>query len=920
MPDSNSLNQIKTAYDAALSALCGEFDFLRVVWAFDDHPFPAGANAPDRHIIVATAETLREMLTADRSAVWARRFSVIYADDLDAYCRPESSPLVATLRRLIWRAKTSGVLSALVGSVGRFAGNTHFIDTMLGVSGAKGVSDTSLQKRKRLVLWSSILDRESYGRQVVPVPQEEDLRCLLQMLLDMQSDAVLFDPTGMVTQADLNTLCGNVSSPKVSERICLAHTEQELRAFARKEGSDVAMVVPGLAYPVGWYCDRLDAVKEDAHVFLVESRTAFSNLHGHIARAISFKSEPDIPVAALNVGQSGQSLALVPAYPDEAGLRAGILDELESRGPNEREALTTEQATEIFGANTGEILSTCHVPRRERRSLREWIPVTAHEEVLRRGAEPGAQGRSASSLPPTECYPGSIVLLDGHRWEVLAPGPDPSDPWTQVRTQSCADNRVRTHRRYSVEFLHPVRDAVYSMKADRPLVGESRFGSHTVRIRETVHAFDRYIVFAGDRQSEKHTIPPITFAPWLAHVLFVSLPDESRSSGLAAALTRLLPTAIRMRFVVDANAFEIVALTADGVPASNDEGASGLLIYARYPGNFAIARALSNASALKDVLSYSLWILLACPCAVGCENCLGAGFSSEDKPIHKDSVIRALGALLTHVEASRIADDRKGMSQLERLQSRVLDRIAPGLFATQLGLRMDAPVPLRWMEGEVAKEHSGCQGVYTGKAVYVQKGLLETEYIGLLAHEYGHQLQHRGDLTIAPDLQRANGDNIEDEANVLFPVCKPDWDHCHAVLYVEGTAQWIQFRVLDVFNLKQDMIRTQARKHDEYGEGFQHVLWLERRYGIRGMLDMIAGKATLYRDDHADKQTLYNRSGLYAALEDSASHLRLAGGLRCCDAHQDWPFYVRVSHFRALARRAGGNLPNLTVSERDAAT
>ncbi len=83
--------------------------------------------------------------------------------------------------------------------------------------------------------------------------------------------------------------------------------------------------------------------------------------------------------------------------------------------------------------------------------------------------------------------------------------------------------------------------------------------------------------------------------------------------------------------------------------------------------------------------------------------------------------------------------------------------------------------------------------------------------IATLAHEYAHNWQHCG-------VPQGMAPTLRDEQVIPF---------FGGRLFVEGFAQWVEFKILDHYGFRQNVDSIVFRHYDSYGEGFVAIKWLE---------------------------------------------------------------------------------------------
>ncbi len=925
-PCGQTLKRWKDDYGEALARVSDEHGFLEPTFCEELPSFDREYRTPACRMVFTSMEAFQARLEQSPDLAWLNGYGSVLIDSIDALLVPAGVRSTTAIANAISAARMFNPDLRIGLTCFRFEDNARFAADLVGVQSVDVFECESREGQKTFLLWSSPLDREKFGGAIVPGSFFDDLVDLCTILARSGRDILLYDPASVFCRSERDHLVQQVADHAHAPSVEFCDNVTGFLYPDRGPGStgvvdngpmDPVRVCLGLKMPIGVLRDRLRAVSSpEALVVIVETRTPAAGLHRY----------------AMTRQQAGLSIGLPPECRFlENALHVGIhkalccVDSADAFRDRKR-YLDAYHARPLTKADMGwaryawsDLLSGRLDDSMKSIRLEAWSPLDVSIETAAGITDSGA---NETGLIPTDYYPGALVVSGDRRHQVIRAGPDLRRPWRNAEMQPAADLDRETVRVFTVSLTPSAASSSLSQNLHNTLFPGITYGCRTVSIQETVTGFETISRFSSDIHLIGGNISPVQYPGWRSRVLLVK-PDDSLCMGAntMATLCALLPDAIALKLVMPKHALTCIMLDADGQMCS-EPGQHPVVIalYARDPMDHVTMDVLGTAGLLQDVFRMALSLLLACPCADGCPCCIP--IIRLPKPwrerIDKDRATRDLGQLLGCREAEQVAEDRHQMRDLERVVDRVRDVVVPHQFRNQLGLELRTPVTLRHLVGRLASQHGRELGVFTGNAVYVRPDLSESTYIGLVAHEYTHQWQRD---FLDQELEQANPDNIEDPDNVLFPAFDPGTWRCRGALYIEGSAQWVMFRVADAYNLKPAMMDAKdAFRGNEYGEGFQHLLWLERKHGTHGMLEMLRKdkpECSVYAQfsDHPNPKTaLYEASLLYAALSDSALNLIENGGLACCESRGDWPFYTRVSHYRSQYREIGGDsLPSLEM-------
>jgi len=263
-----------------------------------------------------------------------------------------------------------------------------------------------------------------------------------------------------------------------------------------------------------------------------------------------------------------------------------------------------------------------------------------------------------------------------------------------------------------------------------------------------------------------------------------------------------------------------------------------ILFYERMEGGIGIIENFFEDQDKVTALFNLAWhMLYSCQCLEGCTSCLHALDCAEDNAGLneglKRSLLKKLGLfngmmdidrMLTHRYDELNADNR-GLERVNRFLPTILK-----VFKDKLNCEIKHPPRTQFMTKLDEREFAGAEGVYipSKPMVYLREGNREGECHGILAHEYFHHWQH-SDGNFSAKLRFYDREHINHPLNIPF----------YGMLFVEGSANWGEIKVLDYYALVSIMIPIDQRRFDEYGEGFQVIKYIENRFGTGKLIEFL---------------------------------------------------------------------------------
>ena len=331
-----------------------------------------------------------------------------------------------------------------------------------------------------------------------------------------------------------------------------------------------------------------------------------------------------------------------------------------------------------------------------------------------------------------------------------------------------------------------------------------------VHLTATLAGYRRYDNF-GFEQSDEQELDPSS----------VALADNKSFDTVALALSfgaDMSPEAIHtighllkvvLPFFLDNPPEEIGVTELQKCSWLEDHPA--VVVYENVPGGNGITEWLENN--LKKVLEWAYDVLVQCPCTEGCRGCVKLPDCSSmelNGGLDKLGAIRALGSVLGKNFEASVDHRLKGIDLAENLDFHrwmIVEQIFPHRLGMVIGQPADLIVADLSENGKL-----NLLGFYAPDrnlvTIAIQK---QQDMIATLAHEYAHNWQHCG-------VPQGMAPTLRDEQVIPF---------FGGRLFVEGFAQWVEFKILDHYGFRQNVDSIVFRHYDSYGEGFVAIKWLE---------------------------------------------------------------------------------------------
>lgn len=340
----------------------------------------------------------------------------------------------------------------------------------------------------------------------------------------------------------------------------------------------------------------------------------------------------------------------------------------------------------------------------------------------------------------------------------------------------------------------------------------------------------------------------------------VPIEREFEAQGMLIQITGTSTKALlTLRQTLKALLPKYLAHCDDFIEIDVPQNIDALLFYERYEEPTGYINALQSIE-LPEIFDDIYRILVDCPCNNGCACCckiFGTNTVSPNAQVDKSEAILLLGQLLGKTEDAQfvnscrqigIPSTSEGERKIRALRDEIID-----VFEHKFGMRFVALAPLHIAEPN--ELDAGTLGFYrhrsneTDQQVIIKNGLIEKQAIDVIAHEYTHNWEFDPDasaLNFSPALQ---GEGIPYEGK----------------LFLEGFAEWVSYRVLDYFGLKEDMSIKDLREYDEYGEGFEVIKYIEDTEGFAAVMAFVkegpSGRSLI---------ELYQKSGVWERIQAKA--------------------------------------------------
>jgi len=368
-----------------------------------------------------------------------------------------------------------------------------------------------------------------------------------------------------------------------------------------------------------------------------------------------------------------------------------------------------------------------------------------------------------------------------------------------------------------------------------------------VEIEEKILGCQVYDSFSYDRKGGVIKIDPaLTREKFETKAYFIGVPDADIKT--LHTITHLLITLAPI-YLLKEPAFEI--FVKDKCEIFTDIPA--IVVYDSIPGGSGVANWFSQSGNLKSILKEAFNLLVACPCTSGCSNCIEIhnchhrDLSKEGCELDKNGAIILLGKML-NINTETLIKHRNEKMELAEQISRIKNEIVEFIFPHKLDLFIKEVASLRVVDSL----HASVIGTYnpSNNEVQVLKAK-EEEIITVLAHEYAHNWQWKGEPSMAQNLMDPN-----------------EVPYFNGKLFIEGFAQFIEYKVADYYGFQRVMKEIHFRHYDEYSEGFQVLIWIQDNFGSNKVYEFIRSGHLIIDNKEISLDEMLERSNVKNRLTD----------------------------------------------------
>lgn len=418
---------------------------------------------------------------------------------------------------------------------------------------------------------------------------------------------------------------------------------------------------------------------------------------------------------------------------------------------------------------------------------------------------------------------GSVFVLDGERYEVQKGfvGQDefriskkPRAPRVErisnVVVRPTAPPSIMEDQRFGAEGL------VFRLGLGRVKVTESVRGRH----EDEIQGWNEFGKPGIATFREPLSVEFETEAGWIA------FPEASRALAtdkVLHTLVHLLRSSIPL--LVQNDPREIGICYDQEFELVQGGTAPTVFIYDNIPAGIGVAR-VALIDNRKFVLTTAYNMLDSCPCENGCPGCIhitDCRSDNRNQGLDKAGTLELLGQLLQIPEYQSSVQQRQSQTLDDiKVLLDIRQRLTMDIFPNQLGIPISAPVDARFMNEDEQKTLK-VDGLFMGSLVLVRANPYR-RIVAIVAHEYAHNWQH--------------------ESGNMHPSLRAERVPFHGKLFVEGFAEWIEYKALDAYGLSNQVNFSDLTNYDEYKAGFDIMRYLEKRGGLSSVLEFLrAGEA-----------------------------------------------------------------------------
>jgi DEAD/DEAH box helicase domain-containing protein len=367
-----------------------------------------------------------------------------------------------------------------------------------------------------------------------------------------------------------------------------------------------------------------------------------------------------------------------------------------------------------------------------------------------------------------------------------------------------------------------------------------------VYIEELIFGYQSYDSYTYDEKGTKSKIePPFQREGFDTRAFFLGIPGAEKI--VLHTINHLIRAVLPM-YLRGNPAYEIVELEK----FSPLEDSPALMIYDAIPGGTGVADWFARGNNLKIVLASALDVLTTCPCTNGCRGCVeihDCHLPGDDMKCQLDKIgaTKLLGEILgidTQQQIKHRVDKMEFAEEIFNIRKRIVEFIFPHKLDLMIEDVADLSVVDKLFGSAIGAYYPGTNEIRILPAK-------EQDVITVLAHEYAHNWQWKGSPGMSADLM--------DASKVPYYRGK---------LFIEGFAQFIEYKVADYYGFRNTMEEIHFRHYDEYAEGFQVLIWMQDNYGSMKVNEFIRTGKLIVNGTEISLEEMLERSKVKSRLKD----------------------------------------------------
>ena len=389
---------------------------------------------------------------------------------------------------------------------------------------------------------------------------------------------------------------------------------------------------------------------------------------------------------------------------------------------------------------------------------------------------------------------------------------------------------------------------------------------------------------------------PLTIA-FETEAIVLRYPDRNLTNNLKVSLENLCWTFLSGLVKGEDQACICIAEDAENT----------LFLFDLIPQGGGLAASLeeNNFSLLISGMKYAFFSLMGCPCEEdaslaakhtssvvggsvdsGCHFCLHA----PTKPAGFADINGKKREVIEFIAASSVVEGEGWRERLTEKYEKVEDEnrfySARGKYDSgyvpQVRRILSDKLGVEFEDGQIAKARYATSQEYAANAsasgwyspdkneVVIRPYPNEFTLLDIFGHEYAHNWQHFFCSDSYPITKPYNFENVEDESNVPFL----------GLLFIEGSAVWIEAQVMDYFANRSVLREENLRIGNEYWQGFKAVKYVEEKCGMKLVFSFLTA-GVLPDPPISSLSNLYQDSGVAGFILRTGRHLIDSGELAC---------------------------------------